>query len=88
MDTRFKFYHIHTTGLGVDRVYRVAAEDHYSAQVLIKQRLPWYRRFFLKFSWKYDTDPVELSETGYLQKLKYMDIVQNIDDILSSVQYL
>lgn len=88
MDKRLKFYHIHVAGIGVDQVYRVAAEDHYSAQTLIKQQLPWYRRFFLRFTWNYDIDPVELSEIGYLQKLKHMHIVQNIDGILSSVKYL
>lgn len=81
---RLAFYRVIAKVFGKEKAWRVAAEDFYSAQSLVKQKYSIFKRPFLTTRWFYDNDPVELSESGYLQKLANMHIVQDIEAILEA----
>lgn len=87
VEGRLIFYGVRAKGIGIEQVFRIAAGNHADALRLVRETFPWYRRLFLRLEWAYDLDPTELTELGYLQKLKHMHVVQDLDDILDGVQY-
>jgi len=79
---RLAFFRVVVRLFGTERAYRVAADCAETAKRLVSESYPFYKRPFLGIRWFYDTDPVELSESGYLQKLSHMHFVQDLDEII------
>lgn len=79
---RFAFFRVVVRVFGKEHAFRVAADCSESAQRLVRETYPFYKRPFLNVRWFYDIDPVELSDSGYLQKLAHMHIVQDLDEII------
>jgi hypothetical protein len=81
---RLAFYRVIAKVFGQEKAWLVAAEDFYSAQSLVKQKYSIFKRPFLTTRWFYDNDPIPLTDSGYLQKLSNMHIVQDIEAILEA----
>lgn len=79
---RLAFFRVVVRMFGKEYAYRVAADCAETAKRLVTQSYPFYKRPFLNVRWFYDIDPVELSDSGYLQKLANMHFVQDLDEII------